>query len=81
MALAFAASLAFANKANEQSAAWINMNGTPQQLQNDPCNITSSRSCEVILADDPDTVYQVFTSSDLDTPKLNGDDDPYLIVE
>jgi len=79
MALAFAASLAFAENANVQSAGWIDTDNGPQQLQNDPCNSGTNQSCRVILASDPGVVRQVFNSSDLEVEKMGGTETPYVI--
>ena len=81
VALAFAASLAFANKANVQSAGWIDSDNGPQQLRSNPCVSEQNKPCEVILSSEPGTVYQVFTNSNLDVKKMNGRGIPYTIDE
>ncbi|AVR47198.1 hypothetical protein C7S20_19165 [Christiangramia fulva] len=78
MAFVMAVGLAFANKANVQSNGWIDKNG-PHQLNNDPCNSGTQDPCEVKFENDLNTVYQVFTGPDLETPKLGGSTEPYII--
>lgn len=83
LAFVMAVGMAFANKANVQTAGWVDKDGMPYQLQNDPCNSGTDDGCEVIFTDDLNTVHQVYTNSNLQTPKLGGssDGEPYIIAD
>lgn len=72
MAFVMAVGMAFANKANVQSAGWVERDNMPYQLQNDPCNSGTQELCKVKFTDDLNTTHQVYTDSDLQTPKTSG---------
>ncbi|APU69843.1 DUF6520 family protein [Christiangramia flava] len=72
MALVMAVGLAFANKADVQSNGWVERNNMPYQLQTDPCNSGTQELCKVSFTDDLGTIHQVYTTSDLQTPKKDG---------
>ncbi|MCC4211292.1 DUF6520 family protein [Leeuwenhoekiella parthenopeia] len=78
MTLGLAVGLAFANTAN-QSNGWIDLDGTPTQLSNDPCTGTS-QNCSVRFEEDPQQRnFEVYTDMSLTTRKASGVDTPYLI--
>ena len=81
LAFVMAIGMAFANKVNVQSNGWVERDGMPYQLQNDPCDSGESTPCEVRFTDDPGTVLQVYTDSSLQTPKIGGDTAAYIISE
>ncbi len=83
LAFVMAVGLAFTTKADVQTAGWVERDGMPYQLQNDPCNSGTEDECEVIFLDDLDTPHQVYTDSDLQTPKIGGspDGEPYVISD
>ena len=72
MAFVMAVGMAFANKANVQSAGWVQRNGSPYQLQNDPCNSGTQELCKVKFTDDLSTIHQVYVDQTLQTPKRGG---------
>ncbi|MBZ9730766.1 DUF6520 family protein [Salegentibacter sp. JZCK2] len=81
LAFVMAVGMAFANKANVQSPGWVERDGMPYQLENETCTAPSERTCEVIFTDDPNTVHQVYTDSDLLVPKDGGSEIPYILNE
>lgn len=81
LAFVMAIGMAFTKKADVQSNGWVERNGMPYQLQNDPCVNLSQINCRVIFSDDPNTIHQVFTSSDLQVLKKNGSTTPYILNE
>ena len=81
-AFILAIGLAFANKANVQSAGWVERNGVAYQLQNQACTSASDDLCKVIFANDPNGVeHQVYMEESLTTPKRGGSNEPYIINE
>jgi len=81
LAFVMAIGMAFANKVNVQSNGWVERDGMPYQLQNDPCNAPSEIDCQVIFTDEPDEVLQVFTDSNLLIEKTGGSGTPYILDE
>ncbi|WP_093406033.1 DUF6520 family protein [Salegentibacter flavus] len=81
LAFVMAIGMSFANKANVQSNGWVERDGVPYQLQNDPCDSGKEDLCMVRFADDPGTVLQVYTDSSLQTPKDGGDTVAYIISD
>lgn len=81
LAFVMAVGMAFANKANVQTAGWVKKDGIPYQLQNDPCDLENQVDCKVIFSDDPTTVLQVYLDSDLQDHKKGGTTIPYFIDE
>ncbi len=81
MAFVLAVGLAFANKANVQSAGWVERNGVPYELKSDPCT-SGSENCSVIFANDPSgTVHPVYMDQGLQQLKPDGNGTPYIINE
>lgn len=81
MAFVLAVGLAFANKANVQSAGWVERNGVAYQLQNETCT-NGSENCAVIFADDPSgTIHPVYMDQNLQELKPDGNGTPYIINE
>lgn len=80
MAFVMAVGLAFANKTNVESNGWVERNNMPYQLQTDPCNSGTPELCKVSFTDDPNTVHQVYITSDLQTPK-DGGSGVYILSE
>lgn len=81
LAFVMAVGFAFANKANVQSAGWVERDGMPYQLENETCSAPSEIECEVIFTDEPDEVLQVFTDSNLLIEKVGGTGTPYILNE
>ena len=80
VAFVMAIGLAFANKANIQSNGWVERNNMPYQLQTDPCNSGTPELCKVSFTDNPSKIHQVYTTSDLQTPK-DGGSGVYILSE
>ncbi|MDT0644518.1 DUF6520 family protein [Zunongwangia sp. F363] len=81
MAFVMAIGLAFANKANVQSAGWINLDGVATQLNDDPCNGTGF-SCRVTFEDDEqERIFTVYTNQSLQTPKPSSSLSPHSLPE
>ena len=82
MAFVLAVGLAFANKANVQSAGWVERNGVAYQLQNEACTSNTDDLCKVIFAHDPNGVeHQVYMGESLTNEKRGGSNVPYIIFE
>tara|TARA_B100002049_G_C15907664_1_gene302670 strand:- start:320 stop:598 length:279 start_codon:yes stop_codon:yes gene_type:complete len=81
LAFVMAVGMAFANKANVQSAGWVERDGMPYQLQNDPCESNSPNQCEVSFTDDLGTVLPVYTDASLQVPKQGGSEEGAYIIE
>ncbi|WP_304039111.1 DUF6520 family protein [Mesonia mobilis] len=82
MAFVLAVGLAFANKANVQSAGWVERNGVAYQLQNEACTSNTDDLCKVIFANDPNGVeHQVYMEESLTNVKRGGSNVPYIIFE
>ena len=81
LAFVMAVGMAFANKVNVQTNGWVERDGMPYQLQDDPCDLQNQIDCKVIFSDDPTTVHQVFQGSDLQVPKKGGTTNPYILNE
>lgn len=81
LAFVMAVGMAFANKANVQSAGWVERDGMPYQLQDDPCDSPNQINCKVIFTNDPNTVHQVYLNSNLKVLKQGGSTSPYILNE
>lgn len=80
MAFVLTVGFAFANKEPVQSAGWVELNGTAQQLQSNPCVSPTNDLCKVIFASDPSSQeHQVYMDENLTTPKRNGSTEAYII--
>jgi len=78
MTLGLAVGLAFAHTTTV-SNGWIDLNGTPTQLSNDPCT-GSGHDCTVRFEDDPEQrTFEVYTDMSLTTPKPSGVGTTYVI--
>lgn len=81
LAFVMAVGFAFANKANVQSAGWINLDGVATQLNEDPCKDDGS-TCKVRFTDDQQQrVFDVYTDQSLQDLKEDGTGVPYEIPE
>lgn len=81
MVLVMAIGMAFASNTYEVSTGWINLNGVPTQLENQPCDNGSGNDCRVTFEDDPEGhVYTVYTDATLATPIKSSSADPYIIA-
>jgi len=80
LAFVMAVGMAFANKANVQSAGWINLDGVATQLNNDPCEGDGS-TCKVIFEEDEqERTFDVYTDQTLQVLKPSGEGgQPYII--
>ncbi|SEA54347.1 DUF6520 family protein [Psychroflexus halocasei] len=80
MALVLTVGFAFANKEHAQSAGWVELNGTAQQLQSKPCVSPTNDLCKVIFASDPNSQeHQVYMDENLSIPMRNGSTEAYII--
>lgn len=79
LAFVMAVGMAFANKANVQSAGWIEVDGIATQLSNDPC-LGQGNVCEVTFEeDDENRVFTVYTNENLLIPKSSSSQTPYSL--
>lgn len=80
LAFVMAVGMAFANKANVQSAGWISLNGTATQLSADPCESPGSFDCKVIFeGDEQERTFEVYTDQSLQTFKESPTNNPYVL--
>ncbi|TXK74174.1 DUF6520 family protein [Mesonia sp. K4-1] len=80
MAFVLAVGLAFANKADVQTAGWIDLNGVATQINGDPCT-QGSNDCRVYFADNPGMFYNVYETQNLEVIKTSTSPNPHLIVK
>lgn len=78
MTLGLAVGLAFANTATVANG-WINVNGTPTQLNSEPCQGIGA-NCQVIFENDPQLrVFDVYTDMSLSTKKKSVTSEAYVL--
>jgi len=81
LAFVMAVGMAFSTKADVQSRGWVERDGMPYQLQNDPCGVQNQIDCKVRFSDDLNTIHQVYTTSALTILKKGGSATPYILNE
>ncbi|MBZ9650869.1 DUF6520 family protein [Psychroflexus montanilacus] len=80
LAFVMAVGMAFANTANDQASAWINLNGVATQLSSDPCQPQGNFNCKVIFEEDEqEEIFEVYTDQSLQTLKRSPINNPYVV--
>ncbi len=79
LAFVMAVGMAFANKANVQTAGWINLNGVATQLEDNPC-IPGGETCKVTFEGDQ-REFTVYEDESLEDERSSVSDEPYELPE